>query len=285
MRTLFIKAPVVQAVALALCLTLGVFTASASTAGSKAPPPVRTSAQLNPSKTPPLLEVYSGLATWYGDKHHGRKTASGERYDKNALTAAHKSLPLGTVVRVTNLRNGREVVVRITDRGPFGKGKVIDLSRAAATRINMLRAGVVPVQIEVLTDRKGKVSQPGMGFYLALEDAASPGKLAKLSQAEASGQAAKISAALPQKLRNKMPALKVFSGSLQKKQPQYFAGLGPFSSYSEAKRMVSRIQPHAKNAVVRCLPVTVLAPELDARKVATAMPGVAPRDSGFHPHR
>lgn len=93
----------------------------------------------------------TGLATWYGGKFHGRKTASGERFDQRALTAAHRTLPFGTVVRVTNQRNGRSVVVRINDRGPYGnRRRVIDLSRHAAEVIDMVQDGVVPVRIEVL---------------------------------------------------------------------------------------------------------------------------------------
>ena len=92
----------------------------------------------------------SGQASWYGGKHHGGPTASGERFNKNALTAAHKTLPMGTRVRVTNLRNGRSVVVRINDRGPYSKGRVIDLSEAAAKQLDMIDAGVVPVKLERL---------------------------------------------------------------------------------------------------------------------------------------
>ena len=92
----------------------------------------------------------SGKASWYGGRHHGGPTASGERFNKNAMTAAHKTFPFGTRVRVTNLKNGRSVVVRINDRGPYGPGRVIDLSEAAAREIDMIEAGVVPVRVERL---------------------------------------------------------------------------------------------------------------------------------------
>lgn len=92
----------------------------------------------------------TGEASYYGDRHHGKKTASGERFDQRALTAAHRTLPFGTQVRVTNLNNERSVVVRINDRGPFVRGRIIDVSRAAAERLDMLRSGVVPVRIEAL---------------------------------------------------------------------------------------------------------------------------------------
>jgi rare lipoprotein A len=99
--------------------------------------------------TTPPSGVQRGLASWYGGKHHGGPTASGERFNKNAMTAAHRTLRMNTRVRVTNQRNGRSVVVRINDRGPYGRA-VIDLSEAAARQLDMIVAGVVPVKIEVL---------------------------------------------------------------------------------------------------------------------------------------
>ncbi len=98
--------------------------------------------------------VQRGKASWYGGKFHGRKTASGERFDKHALTAAHRSLPFDSIVRVTNLANGRRVRVRINDRGPFIRGRIIDVSEGAARKLKMRRAGVVRCKLEVL--RYGK---------------------------------------------------------------------------------------------------------------------------------
>ena len=95
--------------------------------------------------------VQTGMATWYGGNHHGGPTASGERFNKNAMTAAHRTLPMNTRVRVTNERNGRSVVVRINDRGPFGnKRRIIDVSEGAARKLGMIEAGVVPVRVEVI---------------------------------------------------------------------------------------------------------------------------------------
>ena len=89
----------------------------------------------------------SGIASWYGGNFHGRQTASGERYNQNALTAAHRSLPFGTRVRVTNTSTGSSVVVRINDRGPFVGGRVIDLSRAAASTIGINGLGHVKLAV------------------------------------------------------------------------------------------------------------------------------------------
>ena len=92
-----------------------------------------------------------GVASWYGAAHHGRKTASGERFDAYAqLTAAHKTLPFNVCAEVENLRNCKSVVVRINDRGPFAKNRVIDLSKAAASEIGLVRSGVAKVRVEAL---------------------------------------------------------------------------------------------------------------------------------------
>ena len=97
---------------------------------------------------PHATNHYTGYASWYGES---QMTASGERFDKRAMTAAHLSLPFGTRVRVTNRKNGKSVVVRINDRGPYGgHGRIIDLSQAAARQLDMIDAGVVPVELEVV---------------------------------------------------------------------------------------------------------------------------------------
>ena len=103
-----------------------------------------------PAPTVAVRSVSSGLASWYGPGFHGRRSASGEVFNQNAMTAAHRTLPFGTRVRVTNVNNGRQVIVRINDRGPFSGGRVIDLSAGAAGSIGLRSAGVGPVQIEVL---------------------------------------------------------------------------------------------------------------------------------------
>lgn len=98
----------------------------------------------------PEGNVQTGTASWYGTEFHGKSTSSKEIYDMNDLTAAHNTLPLGTYVMVTNLANGRSVTVRINDRGPFAKDRVIDLSHAAAKALDMIGPGTALVRIEVL---------------------------------------------------------------------------------------------------------------------------------------
>jgi len=94
----------------------------------------------------------TGTASWYGSDFHGRRTANGETYDMRALTAAHPTLPMPTIVRVTNLENGRSVVVRINDRGPFAEDRIIDLSRAGARELGFESAGLAPVRVTVLRE-------------------------------------------------------------------------------------------------------------------------------------
>lgn len=95
-----------------------------------------------------------GLASWYGKKFHGRRTANGEVYDMYAMTAAHKTLPLGTMVRVRNLENGREITVRVNDRGPFVRGRIIDLSHTGARKLGVLGPGTARVAVTALAEGK-----------------------------------------------------------------------------------------------------------------------------------
>lgn len=123
----------------------------------------------------PLRTVFTGdfqkgVASWYGPGFHGRKTSSGEVYDMHALTAAHNTLPLHTMVRVTNLDNNKDVVVRVNDRGPFVDDRVIDLSLNAAQQLGMVGPGIVPVQVSVIG-----LKDPDKPLVLAATDTRSPG--------------------------------------------------------------------------------------------------------------
>ncbi len=116
---------------------------------------------------PPVGWKERGIASWYGGKFHGRRTANGETYNMYDLTAAHRWLPFGTLVRVTNLRNHKSVVVRINDRGPFVKNRIIDLSYAAARALDMIKTGTAPVELEKLPDYYGEVNlSPKNGYYV-----------------------------------------------------------------------------------------------------------------------
>jgi rare lipoprotein A len=106
-----------------------------------------------PATVPPSAPfTQTGQASWYGEPHHGRRTANGERFDMHALTAAHPTLPFGTRLRVVNLDNDREVEVRVNDRGPSIPGRIIDLSYAAARALGAVTAGIISVRLTVLAE-------------------------------------------------------------------------------------------------------------------------------------
>jgi rare lipoprotein A len=134
--------------ALALALLLAGCTRRAETGPSPRTPPTAFDGTYEQQ---PRAEVQEGNATWYGAALAGRKTASGERFDPSQLTAAHRTLPFGTWVEVTRVDTGQSVRVRITDRGPFGReDRIIDLSRAAAEVIDLVKKGVARVQVRVV---------------------------------------------------------------------------------------------------------------------------------------
>jgi rare lipoprotein A len=140
--------PLVVGIAVALLST-----ACASRHPASSPPSVTPPASVTPPG-PSAVREQDGYATYLARSFHGKTSASGERFDERRLVAAHRTLPFGSIVRVTNVTNGRSVTVRIIDRGPYGKnyreGTIIDLSRAAARRLRMLRDGQVPARVEVL---------------------------------------------------------------------------------------------------------------------------------------
>ncbi len=146
-------------------------------------PPPKVSKKVYAPKAPPTQRPYrvggkvyyplpsaqgyveEGVASWYGPGFHGKTTASGERYNMYAYTAAHRILPMGTKVLVTNLENGRQVIVRINDRGPFVKGRIIDLSFAAARALGMHQKGTAWVRIQALSETSPKAHLSLKGRY------------------------------------------------------------------------------------------------------------------------
>lgn len=138
---------------LALALSL----AACATASEPSRPPAEPMVD-DPAPAPSRLSIepmvgatQSGDATWYGSEHQGRLTASGEVFDMHKLTAAHPTLPLGTHLLVTNLKNGRSIQVRVNDRGPRAPGRIVDLSYAAAEALGSVQAGLIPVRVQVLS--------------------------------------------------------------------------------------------------------------------------------------
>jgi rare lipoprotein A len=143
-------------VALLLCVMCVVFTGCAKHKQARTPvqPPNKMA---EPAR---IGATEKGEASWYGEPYNGRRAASGEIFDMEQLTAAHPTLPFQTWLEVTNLNNGKKVDVRITDRGPFVDGRIIDLSRAAAREIDMLRTGVAPVQLLVIPEPSDSPAPP-----------------------------------------------------------------------------------------------------------------------------
>lgn len=132
-----------------IAVWIGAIVLSALASGcatSRAPSPTPST---RPGSAPRTGQT--GEASWYGERHHGRLTASGETYDMNKLTAAHPSLPMGSKVLVTNLKNGKSVEVRINDRGPHVDGRIIDLSYAAAKQLGAVSGGTIPVRLQVIS--------------------------------------------------------------------------------------------------------------------------------------
>jgi rare lipoprotein A len=127
---------------LAICTLLGAFFIPGAVLAKRAENAVTT----RDSKANPLV----GVASFYGNKFQGRRTANGEKFDNHAFTAAHKSLRFGSRVKVINLRNGLSVIVRVNDRGPFIRGRIIDLSQAAAKKIGVSHSGTVIVRLEII---------------------------------------------------------------------------------------------------------------------------------------
>ena len=189
-----------------------------------------------------------GKASWYGQKFHGHLTSNGEVYDMYQMSAAHKTLPLPSFVRVTNLANGKQVVVRVNDRGPFHRGRVIDLSYAAALKLDVLKTGVIDVKIDVIhVDKTGKTTvgrQPEI-----IEKSTIKTKQPLYIQVAA--------------LRNK-PRIIQIGKHLEKLLHQpfqtkfekgiYKLHLGPLKSESEAEQLIKKLKQHDYSSAFKIYP-------------------------------
>jgi len=178
--------------------------------------------------------VERGIASWYGRKFHGRRTSSGEPYDMFAMTAAHRTLPLPTYVRVTHLQNGREVVVRVNDRGPFKNGRLIDLSYAAAYKLGIVGRGTGPVEVRAIDPTKR--TQPAGAGALA------PGLYVQVG--------AFVHRANAERLRGRLhslvegPPVHIEEAAGAGSRPLYRVRIGPLADTAVAERMASRLRTH-----------------------------------------
>lgn len=167
-----------------------------------------------------------GKASWYGTKAHGKQTASGELFNRYSFTAAHKTLPFGTVLRVFSMKNRRYTLVRVMDRGPFVTGRVVDISRRAAEQLKMTRSGVATVVMETVSNTRGEPLDSDNSFYLHLAD--------EPTRARADA----LTSRLGQKLNQ--PARALFS--LQEAHPTYAVCLGPYANFGQAERVLIAIE-------------------------------------------
>lgn len=176
--------------------------------------------------------VQQGIASWYGDDFHGKKTSNGEIFDMHAISAAHKTLPLGVYARVTNLNNGKKLILRINDRGPYVKDRILDLSCAAARELGYLETGTAPVLIEAL------------GYPVAREPGGRSYRKNSLSPGEAT--------------RTPFDPAKVLLGSgpesgeylAHQVEAKYFVQVGAFENRSSASLLLSRVRGRFPSAVM-----------------------------------
>lgn len=178
--------------------------------------------------------VQRGLASWYGPKFDGRATASGEIYDMHGLTAAHRDLPLGSVIEVTNLDTGRQVTVRVNDRGPFVRGRILDLSYGAAQKLGMVNAGVAPIELRVVSLGGGAPGQIYTAAYTVQVGAF---------------REARNAAQLHGKLSSDFPDAEIVV-----EPPWHRVRVGSFSRRSEAETLRKQLERRGLKAVVVALP-------------------------------
>jgi len=181
--------------------------------------------------------VQHGVASWYGKKFHGNPTASGEIYDMYQLTAAHKTLPLGTCAMVTNLENNRSVEVKINDRGPFVKGRIIDLSYAAARSIDMVEKGTARVKVVVLKRRSLIVRSESKGF--------GRGFTVQVGAFADKGNAMKMTKALGKEIRD------VYISVFETRETRYYrVRVGHFNTRERAYRLAAKLADMGYSVVI-----------------------------------
>lgn len=175
-----------------------------------------------------------GYASWYGNKFHGHLTSNGERYDMFAMSAAHKNLPLPSYVKVTNLENNKNIIVRVNDRGPFHEGRVIDLSYAAADKLDIVKSGTAKVKVELIhiPEQQSTHKKDFLNGYFYIQYLVT-------SQAE---KAEKLGKQLAEKYQVEHVAVK--------EGANYRLRLGPISSEKEAQQLLSKLQKEYNSAFI-----------------------------------
>ncbi len=181
--------------------------------------------------------VERGLASWYGTKFHGRRTSSGEPYDMYGMTAAHKTLPLPTYVEVTNLKNGRKLVLKVNDRGPFHEGRIIDLSYAAAQKLGINSTG--PVEIRTITPGAPPSAQIATqpSSESSPTDTQEPKRYLQVGAFSERGKAEKLRS----RLQEHAPGNIQISSSKKAQSTIYRVRIGPLASVEETDQMAARL--------------------------------------------
>lgn len=194
--------------------------------------------------------VETGIASWYGPKFHGKKTANGETYDMNTLTAAHRTLPLPSVVRVINLQNGRSLNLRVNDRGPFARGRIIDVSRRAAQLLGFQRAGTARVRVEIVADESQRLKLAAMNGKLPKSERITGQAVAKqsvqtspISSSSSSSRARRDRATSPSSptARSPAPESQVVKRVPAKADSKLFIQAGAFADFANASRARTRL--------------------------------------------
>lgn len=200
----------------------------------------------------------SGMASWYGPGFHGKRTANGEAYDQQAMTAAHRTLPMPSVVRVTNLSNGNTVILRVNDRGPFAHNRIIDVSRAAAERLDMVKSGVASVRVEILQEeskRVKEIAQNGGGVseqMAAMRDAPSTPPRTTVAAAPPPPPPPQTVAARPAPASAPAPSITTIATGTAPAAPAapgYFVQAGAFSTVDGAERVRATLARFGDSAV------------------------------------
>lgn len=190
--------------------------------------------------------VETGIGSWYGPKFHGRKTANGEIFDMNAVTAAHRTLPLPSMVRVTNLRNGRSLKVLVNDRGPFARSRIIDLSRRSAQLLGFQRAGTAPVRVEIIADESRRLAAIAQG-QSAPQIAAAPSEKVNIAALPGSQAPAPITKAEPTPVQaaviEPLPGVKAISKTPITAKPRIYVQAGAFVYRDLADKMKRLLDP------------------------------------------
>jgi rare lipoprotein A len=186
--------------------------------------------------------VERGIASWYGDKFHGKRTSSGDPYDMYGMTAAHKTLPLPTYARVTNLQNGRSIVVKINDRGPFARNRIIDLTYTGAAKLGLLGAGTGLVEVRALDPRR---PDPGPTLLMAQNTAPAPRPAPKPAPAAAARQTAPalLDALIPPAHADDMPPAPTARATAS---PTLYLQIGAFASRDNAEQLRHKLSTTAR---------------------------------------